>query len=121
MVAIPDVGFQNPEFALPVEEVVAAYPAAGGWSHGFPWLGWYLVSKENTQRFGCQQYCCVLTSRGGCRLSTAGNPAGTFRDTPMLQGIEIVGSPYGSATGDFDGKGRLDFAVANDVSVFLTR
>ena len=39
----------------------------------------------------------------------------------MLQRIEIVGSPYDSATGDFDGNGRLDFAVANDVSVFLTR
>ena len=46
-------------------------------------------------------------------------------DTPLLHRIEIVGSPYGLATGDFDGDGRLDFAVANDaadyVSVFLTR
>ena len=46
-------------------------------------------------------------------------------DTPLLQRIEIVGSPYGLATGDFDGDGRIDFAVANDaadyVSVFLTR
>ena len=46
-------------------------------------------------------------------------------ETPLLQRFEIVGSPYGLATGDFDGDGRVDFAVANDgmdyVSVFLTR
>ena len=44
---------------------------------------------------------------------------------PVLQRIEIDGNPYGVATGDFDGDGRVDFAVANDgvdsVSVFLTR
>ena len=32
-------------------------------------------------------------------------------DTPLLHRIEIVGSPYGLATGDFDGDGRLDFAL----------
>ena len=46
-------------------------------------------------------------------------------DAPVLQRIEIEGSPYGLATGDFDGDGRVDFVVANDgvdwVSVFLTR
>ena len=46
-------------------------------------------------------------------------------DTSLLHRIEIVGSPYGLATGDFDGDGRVDFAVANHaadyVSVFLTR
>ena len=45
-------------------------------------------------------------------------------DTPVLQRIEIEGSPHGMATGDFDGDGRVDFAVANDgvdyVSVFLS-
>ena len=46
-------------------------------------------------------------------------------DTSLLHRIEIVESSYGLATGDFDGDGPLDFAVANDaadyVSVFLTR
>ena len=44
--------------------------------------------------------------------------------TPVLQRIEIVGNPYGLATGDCDEDGRVDFAVANDgvdwVSIFLT-
>ena len=46
-------------------------------------------------------------------------------DAPVLHCIEIVGSPYGLATDDFDGDGRVDSAVASDaadwVSVFLTR
>lgn len=45
--------------------------------------------------------------------------------TPVVHRIEVGGNPYGLATGDFDGDGRIDFAVANDgedyVSVFLTR
>lgn len=32
----------------------------------------------------------------------------------QLQRIEIVEGPYGLATGDFDGDGWVDFAVAND-------
>ena len=35
-------------------------------------------------------------------------------DAPVLQRIEIVGNPYGLATGDFDGDGRVDFSVANE-------
>lgn len=46
-------------------------------------------------------------------------------NAPVLHRIEVGGSPYGVATGDFDADGRVDFAVANDesdhVSVFLTR
>ena len=33
-------------------------------------------------------------------------------DGPVLQRIEIEGSPYGLATGDFDGDGRVDLAAA---------
>lgn len=42
----------------------------------------------------------------------------------MLQRIEIAGSPYGLATGDFDRDGRVDLAVADDwvdYVMFLTR
>jgi hypothetical protein len=45
--------------------------------------------------------------------------------SPTLRRIDLNGSPYGFATGDFDGDGTLDFAVARDesdrIAVFLSR
>jgi hypothetical protein len=44
---------------------------------------------------------------------------------PMLDRMDLDGYPYGVTTGDFDGDGRIDFAVANDavdhITVFLSR
>ena len=67
-----------------------------------------------------------LTGDGSAEVLVASYGGGELAvlvggDAPVLQCIEIVGSPYGLATGDFDGDGRLDFAVADEVSVFLTR
>ncbi len=46
-------------------------------------------------------------------------------DEPTLYRIDSAGSPYGVATGDFDGDGQIDFAIANDraehITVFLSR
>lgn len=46
-------------------------------------------------------------------------------DGPTLYRIDLAGNPYGVATGDFDGDGRIDFAIANDgvehITVFLSR
>lgn len=46
-------------------------------------------------------------------------------DRPTLYRIELAGNPYGVATGDFDGDGRIDFAIANNgvehITVFLSR
>ncbi len=46
-------------------------------------------------------------------------------DRPTLYRIDLAGNPYGVATGDFDGDGRIDFAIANNgvehITVFLTR
>ncbi len=45
-------------------------------------------------------------------------------DGPTLYRIDSAGNPYGVATGDFDGDGRIDFAIANDgvehITVFLS-
>lgn len=45
--------------------------------------------------------------------------------TPQLHRMEVAGHPYGLTTGDFDGDGATDFAVANDgeeqLTVFLSR
>ena len=69
---VPDVGFQNPQFGLAIKEVVAAHPAAGCWSHGCIPLVWFVDEKKNTQRFRCQQYCCILGMRdGGAGLQCA--------------------------------------------------
>ncbi len=49
----------------------------------------------------------------------------TGGETPVLYRLEVEGYPYGFATGDFDGDGRVDFAIANDgadqITVFLSR
>ena len=49
----------------------------------------------------------------------------TGGDSPTLYRLEVDGAPYGFATGDFDGDGRTDFAMANDrtehITVFLSR
>lgn len=49
----------------------------------------------------------------------------TGSDSPMLYRLEVEGSPYGFATGDFDADGRMDFELANDatehITVFLSR
>ncbi|MCH8124084.1 MAG: VCBS repeat-containing protein [Bacteroidetes bacterium] len=46
-------------------------------------------------------------------------------DEPILHRLDSEGNPYGVATGDFDGDGRIDFAIANDgvdhITVFLSR
>jgi hypothetical protein len=46
-------------------------------------------------------------------------------ETLALQRLDLAGHPYMFATGDFDGDGRMDFAVANDgseaITVFLSR
>ena len=49
----------------------------------------------------------------------------TGGDSPVLYRLQVEGSPYGFATGDFDNDGRMDFAMANDtaehITVFLSR
>ena len=49
----------------------------------------------------------------------------TGGESPVLYRLEVEGYPYGFATGDFDGDGRVDFAIANDrtdqVTVFVSR
>ena len=49
----------------------------------------------------------------------------TGDDSPALYRLEVDGAPYGFATGDFDGDGRTDFAMANDrterITIFLSR
>ncbi len=46
-------------------------------------------------------------------------------DGSTIYRIDSAGHPYGVATGDFDGDGRIDFAIANDgveyITVFLSR
>ncbi|MFQ5530803.1 MAG: FG-GAP repeat domain-containing protein [Gemmatimonadota bacterium] len=37
-----------------------------------------------------------------------------------LYRIDLDGYPYGVATGDFDGDGRIDFAIANDGADYIT-
>lgn len=71
-----------------------------------------------------------LTGDGSAEVLVASYAGGEVAvliggDPPLLHRIEIEGSPYGLATGDFDADGRVDFAVANDaldhISVFLMR
>ena len=46
-------------------------------------------------------------------------------DEHTLHRLGLAGNPYGVATGDFDGDGRIDFAIANNgveyITVFLSR
>lgn len=46
-------------------------------------------------------------------------------DRPTLYRFDTAGYAYGVATGDFDGDGRIDFAIANEgvdyITVFLSR
>ena len=54
-----------------------------------------------------------LTADGSAEVLVASYAGGEVAvlvggDTPLLHRIEIVGSPYGVATGDFDGDGRVD-------------
>jgi hypothetical protein len=55
---------------------------------------------------------------GGVAVLTGGGD-------PTLYRMESAGNPYGVATGDFDGDGRIDFAIANGgaeyITVFLSR
>jgi hypothetical protein len=54
---------------------------------------------------------------GGVAVLTGG-------DGPTLHRMESAGHPYGVATGDFNGDGQMDFAIANDgeehITVFLS-
>jgi hypothetical protein len=49
----------------------------------------------------------------------------TGDEQPEVYGFDLKGNPYGATTGDFNGDGRTDFAIANDgvefISVFLSR
>ena len=44
----------------------------------------------------------------------------TGGDGPTLYRFDSAGHPYGVATGDFDGDGRIDFAIANDGVEYIT-
>ena len=44
----------------------------------------------------------------------------TGGDSPMLYRLEVEGSPYDFATGDFDADGRTDFAMANGATEYIT-
>lgn len=63
---------------------------------------------------------CLVTSYagGGAAVLVGGEEL-----TPIR--MNLVGNPYGVTTGDFDGDGHVDFAVANDgveyISLFLSR
>ena len=68
----------------------------------------------------------VLTGRGDGRFEvTWSGAAGENPVDLAIADLDETGLADLAATGDFDGDGRLDFAVANDaadyVSVFLTR
>jgi hypothetical protein len=62
----------------------------------------------------------IVTSYAGCEVAVL-----TGGDNPALHRMEAAGHPYGVATGDFDGDGQVDFAIANDgvdyITVFLSR
>ncbi|MDE2803863.1 MAG: VCBS repeat-containing protein [Gemmatimonadota bacterium] len=98
--------------------------------HGLADGSFRAAGRHEIARGPTKSTAADLTGDGSAEVLVASYAGGEVAvlvggETPQLQRIEIAGSPYGLATGDFDGDGRVDFAVANDgvdyVSVFLTR
>ena len=98
--------------------------------HGVADGSFSITGRYEIARGPTKSAAADLTGDGSAEVLVASYAGGEVAvliggDTPLLHRIQIEGSPYGLATGDFDDDGRIDFVVANDatdhISVFLTR